>query len=266
MTTVFDIEQNLFALAPKAYAMDWDNVGLLVGRGEKETRRVLLSLDADDAAVAEAVEKRYDLLLTHHPLIYKPLYHMTGASGPERRVEALLRGNVALISMHTNLDAARDGVNDALAAILRLEDVTDFPNADAREGIPSVGRIGRVEETEPTDFLERACGVLRSNGGRWYLCRRVCRVAVGGGGCADYLTDAHRAGCDTFLTADCKYHDFTLAADLGINLIDLGHYATEAVVLPMLQRRLSEAFPEVETAVSSMSGDIVGVIAPQKKG
>lgn len=266
MTTVLDIEQNLFDLAPGSYAMDWDNVGLLVGHREAQVKKALLALDADDATVAEAVEEGYDLLITHHPLIYKPLYHLTGDSGPERRVEALLRGNVALISMHTNLDAARGGVNDALAEVLGLTEVEDFLNEDAREGIPSIGRVGTVEEMVPAAFLEQACRALDTNGGRYYLCRRVRRVAVGGGGCADYLTDAYRAGCDTFLTADCKYHNFTLAADLGINLIDLGHYATEYVVLPRMKSRLEKAFPEVEFTLSARERDVVGVIAPPKKG
>ena len=266
MTTARDIEQNLFELAPGSYAMEWDNVGLLVGHGDRSVRRVLLALDADDAAVAEAVEEGYDLLITHHPLIYKPLYHLTGANGPERRVEALLCGNVALISMHTNLDAAHGGVNDALAEALGLTDVEEFLNEDAREGVPSIGRVGTVEEMSPAVFLEQACRALDTNGGRHYLCRRVHRVAVGGGGCADYLADAYRAGCDTFLTADCKYHNFTLAADLGINLIDLGHYATEYVVLPKLKSRLEKAFPEVEFTLSSRECDVVGVVAPLKKG
>lgn len=266
MTTVWDIEQNLFDLAPRAYAMDWDNVGLLVGRGDKPVRRVLLALDADDASVAEAVEEGYDLLITHHPLIFKPLTHLIGANGTERRVEHLLLGNTALISMHTNLDAAYGGVNDALAEVLGLTQLEEFPNEDAREGIPSIGRVGMVEEMEPTAFLEQSCRRLNTNGGRYYLCRRVRRVAVGGGGCAGYLSDAHRAGCDTFLTADCKYHDFTLAADLGINLIDLGHYATEYVVLPRLKCRLEKAFPGVEFALSGRETDVVGVTVPPKKG
>lgn len=256
-----EILSYIASFAPLAWAMDYDNVGLLVGDSNGVTRRALLALDASEHVLEEAIEGNFDLLITHHPLIFHPLYRLTSDDPIASRVLMLVRHNISLISMHTNLDAARDGVNDALARALGLNDIRDFENRDKREGIPSIGRVGIIEETPGEEFVRFVIERLRAEGARYVLPRKNChRIAVGGGSCADYIDDAVSAGCDTLVTADVKYHEFTHAEDVGLNLIDAGHFATENVVIRPLAEKLRIAFPDVEFVVSHASADPIKVM------
>ena len=244
MRRVSDLLSEMERIAPPSYAMEGDNVGLQVGDGEAAVNKVLLSLDPDDRAIKEAERGGYDLLITHHALIFRPLYRLVPEEPAARRAVTLIRDGISLISMHTNLDAAEGGVNDALARALGLSGIGDFPNEDARPGVPSIGRIGFVEPTPGEDFVRFTVETLKASGARYLLTGKDCRrVAVAGGSCADYVDAAAAAGCDTLVTSECKYRHFTRARDLGISLIDAGHYATEAVVLDPLRERLEKAFP-----------------------
>ena len=259
MRKVSDLLLEMEKIAPPAYAMEGDNIGLLVGDREGPVGKVLVSLDPDDRAIGEAEKGGYDLLLTHHALIFRPLSRLVPEIPTANRTIRLLKRGIALISMHTNLDAAEGGVNDALAGALGLREIAEFPNEDARPGIPSIGRIGRIDPVEGPDFVRRIVDALRANGARYLLAgRTIERVAVAGGSCADYVTAAHAAGCDALVTSECKYRHFTLARDLGISLIDAGHYATEACVLRPLTERLRLAFPDLEFSI--VEGDPVGVM------
>ena len=259
MRTVSDLLLEMERIAPPAFAMEGDNIGLLVGDRKEAVRKVLISLDADDRAVGEAERDGYDLLLTHHALIFRPLPRIVPEIPAADRAIRLLKNRTALISMHTNLDAARGGVNDALAGALELREVEEFQNEDAREGIPYIGRIGKTDPIGGLDFVRKTVEALRANGARYLLAKRMIeKVAVAGGSCADYVTAAHEAGCDALVTSECKYKHFTLARDLGISLIDAGHYATEACVLKPLEEKLRKAFPDLEFAI--LEGDPVGVM------
>ena len=261
-----EIVSEIAAFAPLSWAMEYDNVGLLVGDENGVSGRALLSLDASEDAVKEAVEGNYDLLITHHPLIFHPLARLTANDPIAARVLLLIRHNISLISMHTNLDAARGGVNDALALALGLEEVEDFLNEDQREGIPSIGRIGLIPETDGDVFARLTIEKLGANGARYVLSGKYCRrIAVAGGSCADYIDAAKEAGCDTLVTADCKYKHFTHAKDVGLNLIDAGHYATENVVILPLAERLQKDFPDMHFDVSKTSSDPVKVIVNERK-
>ena len=259
MRSVSDLLWEMERIAPPAFAMEGDNVGLLIGDRNAPVKRVLLSLDPDDRALAEAEKEGYDLLLTHHALMFRPLWRLVPEDPAAGRAIRLLRSGIALISMHTNLDAAEGGVNDALAEALGLREIAMFPNEDARPGIPSIGRIGRIDPISGTDLVRKTVDALRANGARYLLADRMIeKVAVAGGSCADYVNAARDAGCGALITSECKYRHFTLARDLGISLIDAGHYATEACVLEPLAERLRRAFPDLVFSV--VGGDPVGVM------
>ena len=265
MRTNSEICKEIGRMAPLSWALPYDNVGLQIGEEQDTVNRVLLSLDASDEAISEAVEGKYDLLITHHPLLFHPINRLTSADPVTRRALCLWENRVSLISMHTNLDAARGGVNDCLAAALGLHDVSDFENEDAREGIPSIGRIGYVQPVDGEAFAAAVVNNLRANGARFVLSGKPChKIAVGGGACADYVDAAYAAGCDTLVTADVKYKHFNRAMDIGINLIDAGHYATEYVVIEPLAAKLRKAFPDVEFTVSRTACDPVQVISNER--
>lgn len=235
------LRQALDELAPYSAAESWDNSGLLVGDPAGRVERVLLALDVSMPVIEEAKERGAQLILTHHPVIFRPLKRLLAGSLPWE----LARQGLAALCAHTNLDVAQGGVGDALAKALGLADIA--PCIPGEGGM--LGRIGRVDEGPVT----AACFVREAKGklGAAVCCcallpRPVEKVAVVSGAGGDFVREAKEAGADLLLTGEAGHHDFWLARELGISLAALGHYETEAVVLPELQARLGERFPQVE--------------------
>lgn len=251
MTTTAEILGFIETLAPRSYRMDWDNCGLLVGDRTAPVRKILVALDPFEGVCREAVDGGFDLIVTHHPLLFTPARAITEDTSVGRCVRLLVKHGIGAINAHTNLDCAPGGVNDTLAAVLGLTDVTVLdPQGE------HLLRAGTVEETPLPEFLARVksrlgCPGLRyADGGR-----PVHRVAVGGGACGDMFRAASDAGCDTLVTADVKYNQFWDARDLGLTLIDAGHFYTENPVCAVLAAELRRRFPEIETEVSKNHKD-----------
>jgi len=256
MPTVREIERALYELAPKELAQSWDNVGMLVGACEKEVHKALVSLDITNDVIREAAHGEYDLIVSHHPVMnctWKPVQTIRDDTQQGRLLLELIRGGVAAICMHTNLDAAKGGVNDLLAARLGLEEVV--PLGDEH----GVGRMGQLPAPlGMTDFLSLVRKRLRPNGVRYAAgSSRINQVAVGGGSCGDFFPIAVAQGCDAFVTADVSYHQFQDASELGLSLVDAGHFPTEDVVCPMLVQYLSDTFPELTVAKSTVHREII---------
>ena len=257
MATVNDILDYIQQLAPLHMKEDWDSVGLNCGHGNRKVHKVLVALDPFDAVCQEALETGADLLVTHHALIWEPGF-ITDDTVTGRRVMFLLENGIAHINAHTNLDCAPGGVNDVLAQTLGLTGVEVIePAGRTADGAPyGLLRCGCVDETPLPDFLQLVkdrlgTPVLRFANG----CDSVRKVAVGGGSCGSALHLAHKAGCDTFVTADVKYNQFWDAKDLGMNIIDAGHFYTENPVCASLAQKLSEAFPDLAVEVSKSHSD-----------
>ena len=261
MTTVREIESFLYGWAPRELAESWDNVGLLVGDPEAAVERVLVALDITPQVAEEALERGCQLIVAHHPVMncaWHPVQTVRADNRQGRTLTALLRGGVAAICMHTNLDAAEGGVNDILAEKLGLTQ----PEMLTEE---KIGRIGTLKcEIPLVEFTHSVIELLGCNGLRYVDAGRpVHRVAVGGGACGCYIPQAVAAGCDTFVTSDLKYNDFLDTE--GLNLIDAGHFPTENVVCPALRDRLAEAFPAVDVLCStSHSREIIQYCIKEK--
>ena len=241
MTTVRDIEQYLYAWAPRELAESWDNVGLLVGDPEAEVRRVLVALDVTPQVVAEAIEKDCQLIAAHHPVMNCAWNQVQTVRTDDRQgrvLTELIRHGIAAICMHTNLDAAAGGVNEVLAQKLGLSDLKMLTEE-------KIGRIGTLKcEIPLVEFTHSVIELLKCNGLRYVDAGRpVHRVAVGGGACGDEIDAVIAAGCDTFVTSDLTYHQFLDAAPKGINLIDAGHFPTEDVICVPLADYLQKVFP-----------------------
>ena len=248
MTTVRDVEKRLYDWAPKALALEWDNVGLLVGDGASEVHRVLVSLDITEDVAAEAARIGADLIVAHHPLMncaWHRVQHVTADDAQGRIITALLCGGISAICMHTNLDAAEGGVNDALAEKLGLSGLEMLTEE-------KIGRVGTLKCEKPlVEFLQDVIKCLGCNGLRYTDCgKSVHRVAVGGGACGDYIGRAVALGCDTFVTADLSYHEFLDTK--GLNLIDAGHFPTENLVCPIIAERLRADFPGLTVDLSAV--------------
>ena len=253
MTTVGDILSYLETLAPRSMKMDWDNVGLLCGGKNRPVTKVLVALDPFEGGCKEAAQWGAELILTHHPLIFSPLKSVTDETSIGRAVQLLCSAGISAINAHTNLDCAPGGVNDCLAQTLGLSDVQVIAPAGVDElGRPwGLLRQGVVEIQPLSDFLPHVKEALHCDGLRYVNGGKpVQRVAVGGGACASELMDAVHAGCDTFVTADVKYNQFWDAHDLGLNLIDAGHFATENPVVSLLAAKIAAAFPDITVKIS----------------
>ena len=252
MATVNEIFDYFEEKVPTSMKMDFDNPGFLAGDGERTVTKVLLALDITMPVIAEAAEWGAELILSHHPMFFETknvsTRNLTG-----KKVVALLGGGMSAICLHTNLDSVSGGVNDALMAALgaRTEGILE-PSGTAPDGKAyGLGRFGAVEEMPLEQFLPRCKAALHANGLRYVSGgRSVHRIAVCGGSGGSMLLDAAGHGCDTLVTGDVKHNQFLDAAELGINLIDAGHFPTENVVIPVLEQMVQEAFPDVGTRIS----------------
>ena len=244
--------------APLSYQESFDNSGLQAGLPSMEVGRVLVCLDVTEEIVDEAIERGCNMILSHHPLIFSPLKSVTDETSIGRAVQLLCANSISAINAHTNLDCAPGGVNDCLARTLGLSDVQVI----APSGVDELGRPwgllrqGNVEAQLLSDFLPKVKSALNCEGLRYVNGGKpVHRVAVGGGACASELLDAVNAGCDTFVTADVKYNQFWDAKDLGLNLIDAGHFPTENPVTALLAEKIAAQFPEVTVKISETHRD-----------
>ena len=260
MKTVSQITDALFQLAPAYMKEDWDNIGQLCGRADQPVERVLVALDPCLQTAQEARAFGAQLLVTHHPLIFSGIKAVSDQSAAGRTLLYLIENSISAVNMHTNLDAAPGGVNDCLAEALGLEALRVLQPAgtDAQGRSYGLGRIGMTAPCSLQSFLQRVkdalqCGGLRyADGGKPVAC-----VAVGGGACGDFLQSAAACGCDTFVTADVKYHQFIEARELGLNLIDAGHFPTENLICGRIAESLRSRFPDLEILVSQTHEDAV---------
>lgn len=253
MYKVAQIAEYFEQKVPNEMKMDFDNVGFLAGSGDWEVSRALVALDITSDVIDEAKELGAQLILSHHPMFFQ-LKTATDRTVEGARLVRLLSAGIAAICLHTNLDCAPGGVNDALMQRLGieshgiLEPEKTLPNGTAY----GCGRWGELEEAQSMEsFLAKVKSSLGCNGLRYHDAGiPVRRVAVCGGSGGSMIGDARRHGCDTLVTADVKYDQFLAAREQGLNLIDADHFCTENVVTPVLAAMLKSAFPQIEISLS----------------
>lgn len=250
-----DIFDYLCELAPLELQLGFDNAGFLVGNKDADVKRVLLSLDVTDDVIEEAIRIGADLIVSHHPLIWTPAKTLTIDDLTSRKLIRLVRHDISVISMHTNLDITEGGVNDVLISLLGAK-CTGPLDSD------NFGRIGELEEEVGLeDFLKRCKRTLSVNGLRYVDGGRgVKRLAVMGGAGADAMHCAIEKGCDTYVTADIKYHQFLEAKELGLNLIDADHFCTENPIMDVLCKKLKASFPTLDVQLSAVHSQAVSFI------
>ena len=256
MPAVREIERALCGLAPREMAMEGDNVGLLIGWPDREVSGVLVALDVTEGVAEEAAERGANLIVAHHPVMncaWSPVQNIRDDTPQGRLFLKLIENGVSAICMHTNLDRAEGGVNDALAARLGLEHVEKLPGG---EDVPRVGEL--PGEMNLPAFLQWVKAAIGPNGIRFADGGKpIHKVAVGGGACGEFLWAAAKNGCDAFVTSDLKYNQFMDAQTLGMTILDAGHFPTEDVVCPVLVKYLEEKFTGVEIKKSSVHKEAV---------
>lgn len=253
MPKVKEIVDYFSALVPHEMKMDFDNVGLLVGINGVEVKKAVVALDITDDVIDEAIAFGAEIILSHHPMYFE-LKQINDGSLIGRKIVRMLSHGISGFCQHTNLDAVPGGVNDALAEKLgvKVAGYLDGPHftADGREY--GMGRYGRLPS--PVEFEDYLCDVkfvLNAAGLRYHSSgKQVSKLALCGGSGGNFVEEAVRLGCDTLVTADVKHDRFLAASELGLNLIDAGHFCTENVVVPVLAQMLKNGFPKIEVLIA----------------
>lgn len=264
MVKVKDIEAFFDSIAPFYMKFDFDNIGHLVGFKNAAVSKVLVALDITDGVIDEAVDMGAQLIVSHHPLIWEPLKRVVDDDNKGRKIIKMIQNGISAICLHTNMDTAEGGVNDALMVALGAEVVGLLdPHGSHPDGTEfGVSRIGELpEEIDLCSFLRKIKLSLKANGLRYVSGgKRVKKIACCGGAGAGDMLKAVAAGCDTYVTSDLKYDHFLAARELGLNLIDADHFCTENVVVPVMYERLRERWPEIEVRISKVHSQTIQFI------
>ena len=253
--TVSELYSFLENKMPRSLGCEWDNDGLMCCPDPaREVKKALLALDITEAIVDEAAEKGCDVILSHHPLVFRPVKALTPERGVPRKLIRLVQNGISAMSFHTRFDAVEGGVNDVLAATLGLADISAF----GPEG-EQMGRVGSL--TAPMSLDAFAEQVKKTLGAPFVLVSgegEVSRVAVLGGEGSDFIGAAEATGADVLVSGRLGYHPMTDAPEGGIALIEAGHYYTERPSLAALAAIVNEADGGIETVIAE-SGNIKAI-------
>ncbi len=252
----------LARLAPLRLAEDWDNVGLLIGDRRNAVRRIMTCLTVTMPVVDEAIEGKVDLIVTHHPIPFKPLVKLTSDNTVGRLLLKLIAGRVAVYSAHTAFDSAAAGINAMWSELLTLAQVRPLvePSGVAEASGLGAGRYGQLSSTMTLDQLAKQVATavrlteLQVVGSAEQPITRVA-VACGSGG--SFLAAAARAGCNCLVTGEANFHTCLEAESLGVGLILVGHFASERFAMERLSGKLSALWPQVEVWPSRAEADPV---------
>lgn len=255
MVKVKDILELLTAFAPTEDAESWDNVGLIVGDGEADVKKIFVTLDITPSSVQEAINIKADLIVSHHPVIFKPVYNVRSGNCTGDVVRLLIKNDISAICMHTNLDVADGGVNDELAKTLKLRHIGTIPQS------AGLLRYGYLESPmKVRDFVKFVSDTLGTPAVRYTdIDHEVNLVAVGGGACGDFMMSAVEFGCDAFVSSDLKYNTLLDADYLGICAVDAGHFNTERPVCNVLEKIISNKYTDIEIKQSKSIPNIKGI-------
>lgn len=239
---------------PTSAAADWDNVGLLTGDDTREVNHVFLALDLTEETLAEAIEKKADMIITHHPMIFSGIKKINNHSFTGRKIMTLIRHEIPYFAMHTNYDVL--GMADLSAEYLALTDtkVLSVTREEDQE-TQGFGRVGKIPEKMTLGMY--ACKVkeaLRLHDVKVYgkLEREVEIAAVCTGSGKSMIREAITAGADVYVTGDIDHHTGIDAVAEGLAIIDAGHYGTEYIFMDAVRRELEIAFPKLQVTCAEI--------------
>ena len=232
--TVKNVFDFINSIAPFDAQCEWDNSGMLVGEPERRVSKIGVVLDITPEAVKFAAENGIDLIVSHHPVIFRAAKSFL-ANEP---AYMLARGGISAICAHTSLDKAAGGVNDALASALGFDGALPL----TANGEAAMLRTAEIPETDGESLAKYVSERLKT-GVRLADCgKKIKKVALCGGSGGDFIADAAAAGCDAYITGDLSHHQFLDGLAEGITLIAAGHFETENPVVAVLAEKLEENF------------------------
>lgn len=240
--TVKELYEYLDKRIPQALSCEWDNDGLMCcPKADREVKKVLVTLDISAEMVKLAMKNGCDVILSHHPLVFRPIKSLSGENGVSLKLIKLVQNGISAFSFHTRLDVLPGGVNDALSEKLGLKDVEPFGD----DGV-MMGRIGNVSEDTLENFAKLVKDRLGAPAVSYNGELPVRRVAVVGGSGEDFISAAKNSGADTFVSGSIGYHVMADTKENGINLIEVGHYFSELPVLKYLAEMVENADKNIE--------------------
>jgi len=235
--TVYEIWDALSKWAPPGLAESWDNIGLQVGDPNAPVQRLIVALDATEDVLEAAAERQAQMVLTHHPLLFRPVSSLDTSKQLPRLLAGFLRKNIALAAAHTNLDSAVGGVSDLLADALELFNVKPLHTSEPDTPSVGLGRIGNLSNScKLSEIMYKISSMLRNPGLLvvGHPEQMITRVALCGGSGSDLWPMAVDEDADLFLSAEIKHHIAREAEQMGKAIIDAGHFYTEWPVVPVL--------------------------------
>lgn len=243
---VFELVKLLEELAPPAYGCDWDNIGLLLGAASDNVTAIYLTLDCDERAVSEAIAAGCDFILSHHPVIFGKLRKITDEDAFGRKLLRILRHSISCYGMHTSFDAAPGCMADLTAERLGLHDTSVLLPTLPGEGI---GRVGLLPQPMTTGELCRhvkeafrlpSLTLYEAAGEE----EKLSRVAILPGSGRSEISLAAAAGAQAYITGDITHHDALDAVEMGLTVLDAGHYGTEWIFMDKLEQYLTDVLPK----------------------
>lgn len=248
MTTVKNIYDYINTFAPFDTQEEWDNSGFLVGDFRKEVKKAVLALDGTAETVAFAKSVSADLIITHHPVIFRGVKSIKKNTA----LYELVNSDIAVISSHTPYDKAQDGINDKLADLLGLQNIQKHS-----DGYLTYGTL--KDSMSIDDFALFVSQTLDCHGLRYTDSDKIIStVCVGGGACAEYIEDAMDCA-DCFVTGDLKYHEMLDAQQNGFAVISAGHFETENKPFLMIKERLERIFADVEFVIAPAENPVLEI-------
>jgi len=249
-----EIVEIIESIASHELTADWDNSGVQIYTGTKEVKSILVALEVTSDVIKEAADKKVDLIITHHPLFFSPLYSINNDVAIGRFTIELIQAGISVYSVHTNFDETNGGNNDYLAYMLKLNNVRKF-------GDGAIGTLGELlRPVAFGDFCKFTKETLKLNcintvGAPLTLIKNI-GICSGAGSGREMIDNAFFLGCDLYITGDVKYHDAQYALEKGICLIDAGHYGTEKFFAEnMIKQLKNAAIVDVEIISSKINAD-----------
>lgn len=256
MRIVNDIINEMEKLAPTYLKEDFDNVGLMVGDKKKDVKKVLLALDCTLNVIEEAKREKVDLIITHHPLIFRKPSNITTDTLQGKKIIELIKNDISLYSSHTNLDSVENGLNSTIVSLLGFGEGVIL-EVNKREESAGLGRIVSLNESIYLDELvAKVKKVLNINHLRVVKGdEKITKIAIINGSGQDFIGKAVSLGADCIITGDTTYHFASDYKEMGITILDVGHFASEQLVFFNVMKRLEEKFDDIEFITSKVEED-----------
>lgn len=241
---------------PLSLQEDYDNSGIQFGDMDKDIKKILIALDLDENTLDKAIEEKYDLIIVHHPVIFKPLKNIVYDKSLTSRLIRAIKNDINIYASHTNLDKVKGGVSYALAEKLGIKEVKTLEPED--ENSNGIGTYGYIEKTSARDFISEVKEKLEINNLIAYgdLDRNIEKIALVGGSGGSLIAKSIEEDCDLLISSEFDHDKQILAYDRVLILLDISHYDSEKFGLNKIKDILEEKYPELDIKINIIANDI----------